>query len=96
MSEAFLWTLLIVGQIFSAGNMNYQQSEGYYEINPAFNKHPSSERIYYTKAATMLGIYGFTRKYPEYEKPLLIAANIQVYGFILYDNKKGISMSLEF
>lgn len=96
MSETALWILLIIGQICSAGNMNYQQDKGYYEINPAFTKHPSKERIYYTKGASMLVLYSLTKAYPKYKKPLLIVANAEVYGFILYDSKKGISFTLRF
>ena len=41
----YLWALFIAGQILSAGNMNYQQEAGYYEINHyVYSRHPSKER----------------------------------------------------
>jgi len=46
----WLWALFIAGQILSAGNMNYQQEMGYWEINPIYEKHPSKQQVYFTKA----------------------------------------------
>lgn len=91
-----LWIFFIAGQIFSAGNMNHQQEEGYYEINPIYGKHPSSERIYYTKGAEVLGVYGLTMWKPQYKLKILKGANAGVYGFIIDDHRKGISMSVRF
>jgi hypothetical protein len=91
-----LWILYVAGQIFSTGNMNYQQKIGMYEINPAYPKHPSKERIIYTKSFSTLCVYGATKKWPKYKKSILVGANVQVYGFIISDKLNGISMSVSF
>ena len=91
-----LWILFIVGQIFSAGNMNHQQDECYYEINPIYGKSPSKERVYYTKGAEILSVYAATKILPRHSKSILKCANIGVYGFIVDDKRKGISMNLRF
>lgn len=91
-----LWTLLIAGQIISAGNMNYQQDVGYYEVNPIYGEHPSALRIYVTKAAETALIYGATQLYPKYERHILTITNVVCWGFIYNDHRKGIGMSLRF
>ncbi len=91
-----LWILFITGQIFSAGNMNHQQNEGYYEINPIYGRHPNKERVYYTKGAEILGVYAATKRFPQHSTKILKVANMGVYGFMLDDKRKGISMSLRF
>jgi hypothetical protein len=96
MQEAILWIALLVGQIFSAGNMNHQQEIGMHEINPIYPKYPSKERIYYTKGAEAVGVYGLTKMFPKHKNNILKVANIGVYGFIISDKLKGISMSVVF
>lgn len=88
--------LFVVGQIFSAGNMNHQQNDGYHEINPIYGRHPSKERVYYTKGAEVLGVYAATKIFPRHSKGILKCANMGTYGFIINDNRKGISMGVEF
>ena len=85
-----LWGFLIVGQLLSAGNMNYQQERGYYEINPAYTKHPSKERVYLTKTLELGLLYTATKIFPKHQKTLLIAANAACWGFIIYDRAIGI------
>ena len=89
-----LWLLFIAGQILNAGNMNYQQENGYYEINPIYGEHPSANEIYTIKAIECLGIYGLTKAIPEYEKPMLVVANMVVWGMIYTDKKNGIALSV--
>ena len=91
-----LWALFIAGQIFTAGNMNYQQEQGYYEINPLYGKHPSKERVYITKAAEIGAVYALTKIFPKHEKKILVGVNTVMIGFILYDSKQGISMRVRF
>jgi len=91
-----LWALFIAGQIYGAGNINYQQEAGYYEINPIYGKHPSKERVYLTKAAQVGAVYALTKIFPKHEKKILIGANSVVLGFILYDCNMGISMKVRF
>ena len=75
--------------------MNYQQEHGYYEINDGiYGKHPSSQRVYTTKAIECVGLYGLTKAAPKYEKPILVVANAIVWGMIYSDYKRGISLSL--
>lgn len=94
--KELLWGLFIAGQIFSAGNMNYQQEAGYYEVNPLYGEHPSKERVYLTKAAEIGAVFALTKIFPKYDKEILIGANSVLIGFIIYDHKKGISMSVRF
>ena len=89
-----LWTLFIAGQILSAGNMNYQQEMGYYEINFIYNNHPSTERIYITKALEIGAVYGATQLFPEHKKDILQIANGICWGFIITDRQKGIKFGL--
>jgi len=91
-----LWALFIVGQIFSAGNMNYQQEAGYYEINPLYGKHPSKEQIYLTKAIQVGGVYAATKIFPKHKKVILGAATTMVFSFIAYDKSVGIKMKVRF
>lgn len=91
-----LWILFIAGQIFSAGNINYQQEMGYYEINPIYGKYPSVERVYITKAAEIGGLYVLTKIFPKYEKELLTGANHVLFSFIVNDNNMGIGMRVRF
>ncbi len=91
-----LWAIFIVGQIFSAGNINYQQEAGYYELNPIYGRHPLKERVYITKAVEIGALYTLTRLFPKYEKQLLVGANSVLLGFIAYDSSVGISMKVRF
>ena len=92
-----LWASFIALTIFNAGNMNYQQDAGYYELNPIYGRHPSSERVYLTKAIEVAGIYGLTKMYPEHKKDILIGANSIVLGMIMYDkHHAGIAMKVIF
>ncbi len=89
-----LWILFIAGQILNAGNMNCQQQNGYYEINPIYGEHPSANQIYKIKALECIGLYGLTKVVPKYEKPMLIGANVIVWGMIYRDYKHGIALSV--
>lgn len=91
-----LWALFIIGQLFSAGNMNYQQEAGYYEINPIYGRHPSSERIYLTKALEIGGVYAATKLFPKCEKAILAGACGLTFGFIINDKMKGLEMKVRF
>lgn len=89
-----LWILFIAGQILNAGNMNYQQQNGYYELNPIYGKHPSANQIYKIKTLECIGLYGLTKALPRYKKHLLAGANMVVWGMIYYDNQsKGIALN---
>ncbi len=68
----------------------------YYELNPIYGKHPSKEQVYVIKAAEIGAVYAATRLFPKHEKTLLIGANSVMLGFIYYDHKMGISMSVRF
>jgi len=89
-----LWTLFIAGQILSAGNMNYQQEMGYYEINPLYGNYPSTQQIYITKTLQVGAVYGLTQIYPEHKKDILKIANGICWGFIITDRQKGIKFGL--
>ena len=89
-----LWIVLIAGQILSAGNMNYQQEAGYYEINPIYGEHPNSGRVYLTKAAELVLVYGATKLMPDYETQILAGSNMLCWGFIVSDRMKGISFGM--
>jgi len=91
-----MWTTLVIGQVVNAGNMNYQQESGYYEINPLYGKHPPKGRIYITKAGELLCIYGITKLFPKWETEILTFSNGIVWGFIFYDNRKGIEFKLRY
>lgn len=88
----WLWAFFIAGQIFSAGNMNYQQEMGYWEINPIYGKHPSKQQVYVTKAVEVGIVYGLTKVFPEHKKGLLTFANGMCWGLIISDREKGINM----
>lgn len=89
----FLWSLFIAGQILSAGNMNYQQEAGYYEINPIYGRHPSRSRIYATKIVETIALYGLTKALPKYKKEILVGSNAACWGFIVSDRIKGIGLN---
>jgi hypothetical protein len=91
-----LWLSFILLTIFNAGNMNYQQDIGMYEINPLYGRHPSHEQVYVTKALGIAGVYGLTKAFPEHKKQILIGANTVALGFIYYDHKQGIEMQVRF
>jgi hypothetical protein len=91
-----LWATFIVLQIFSAGNMNYQQEQGYYEINPIYGMHPSKERVYITKAVETGIVYGLTKLFPKHEKCILVGANTVALSFIVRDKAVGIGMRVRF
>ena len=88
----WLWILFISGQVLSAGNMNYQQAMGYYEINPIYNEYPSKQEIYITKAVEIAVVYSATKIFPEYKKEILTFSNGFCWGFILSDRQKGITL----
>ncbi len=91
-----LWILFIAGQILNAGNMNYQQENGYYEINDSiYGKHPSKQKVYTIKALETLGVYGATKIFPKHEESIVAGASGFVWGFIYYDNKRGIELKYE-
>ena len=88
-----LWILFIAGQILNAGNMNYQQEHGYYEINDGiYGEHPSKGRVYTVKVLETLAVYGATRIFPRHEEAIVAGASGFVWGFIYYDNKRGIDL----
>ena len=90
-----LWILFIVGQLFNAGNMNYQQQSGYYEENNfIYGKHPTAIHIYKIKAIECISLYGLTKAIPKYEKPMLAIANVVVWGMIYTDYNNGIALSV--
>ncbi len=90
-----LWVLFIVGQLINAGNMNYQQEAGYYEINDrVYGRHPSKETVYMVKAVECIGIYGLTKAFPKYEEHLLVFANTVVWTTIYWDSQtQGIALN---
>lgn len=93
----YLWILFIAGQILNAGNMNYQQEIGLSEINrTVYSEHPTANQIYKTKAIECIAVYGFTKLVPELEKPILIMANVVVWGMIYSDYKRGIALRVNF
>lgn len=89
-----LWVLFLGLQVFQAGNINYQQEAGYYEINPIYGRHPSKEKVYAFKAAEILVVYGLTRAFPKYEKEILGCCVTVQLGFFVYDKHQGISMNM--
>jgi hypothetical protein len=92
-----LWVSFIFFTILNAGNMNYQQEQGYTEINPIYSEHPSKQRVYITKALGIAGVYGLTKIFPKYDKPILIGANTVAIGAIVYDTQVvGIEMKVSF
>ncbi len=94
--QKVLWGTFITGQILSAGNMIWQQENGYYEINPIYGKHPPKSRVYATKIIETGFIYGATKLLPEYETYILSGVNIVCWGFIVDDRRNGISFGLNF
>lgn len=89
-----LWVIFLLGQALSAGNMNYQQEMGYYEINPIYGEHPTKEQVYLTKAVEIGLVYGATKVMPKYKKEILTLANGVCWGFIISDREKGIKLGL--
>ncbi len=91
-----LWILFILGQFLNAGNMNYQQANGYYEINDQmYGKHPSKKEVYTIKALEVGGVYGLTKILPMCKIEILIGANLTVFGVMIYDNKKSVKFGFE-
>ena len=91
-----LWALFIVLQVYNAGNINYQQENGYYEINPIYGRHPSKQQVYLTKTCETLAVYGATKLFPDYKEKILIGANSIALSFVWYDTQKGINISVRF
>lgn len=93
-----LWTIFIIGQIFSAGNINWQQEHGYYEVNPIYHifgdTHPSKEQVYLIKGLETGVIYGATKIFPKYKKKILKVSNGICFGFIIDDQRKGIAFKV--
>jgi len=92
----YLWALFIAGQIISAGNMNYQQEMGYWEINPIYGKHPSKQQVYITKVVEIGMVYGATKLFPKHKKMILTLSNGICWGFIISDRQKGIKLGFKF
>ena len=91
-----LWVLFILGQVANAGNMNYQQENGYYETNDTvYGKHPSKRKVYTIKALETLAVYGATKIFPKYEQEIVRGASSVVWGVIYYDHKQGITMGFK-
>lgn len=88
-----LWITFIAGQIFSTGNMIHQQEIGMYEINPIYGRHPSKERIIITKVVEIGGVYWATKKFRKHKVKILKGSNACVFGFIIDDKRRGVSMS---
>ena len=92
-----LWALFIVGQVLSAGNMNWQQENGYYEINSVpYGEHPSRERVYLVKTIETGLIWGATKVFPKHEKKILAGSNLICWGFIVSDRVNGIAFKVRF
>ena len=91
-----LWALFIVLQVYNAGNINYQQENGYYEINPIYGRHPSKQQVYMTKIGETLAVYGATKLFPDYKKEILIGANSVALAFVYSDIQKGINIAVRF
>ena len=91
-----LLILFIAGQILSAGNMNYQQEKGYYEINSIYSKHPNKKEIYLTKGIETGLVFAAIKIFPEYEKEILAGANTFCWGFIVGDKIQGIKLGVRF
>jgi len=94
--DTILWISLIGLQIFSAGNMIYQQEQGMWEINPLYGDNPSNERIFLTKGLQLAGVYGATKLFPKHKRGILIGSNSLVFGFIIRDYMVGIEMEVEY
>ena len=93
----WLWAAFIAGQIINGGNINYQQQNGYYEINQTvYSKHPSNQRVWITKAAEIGIVYGLTKVFPEKKKEILAGSNFVCWGFIVSDKFKGIRLGFRF
>ncbi len=91
-----LWALFIIGQLLSAGDMNYQQEAGYYEVNPIYSKHPTKTRVYVTKGLEIGGTWVATKMFPKHKKKIVAGANIICWGFIIDDRRKGIAFKIRF
>jgi len=90
------WIVLMIAQILSAGHINYQQEVGYYEINPIYGRHPSKTRVYTTKVIETAAIYGATKLFPKYEKPIVASATAVAFGFMAWDKSNGIALKFRF
>ena len=97
--NTLLILIFIVGQVLNTGNMIWQQSEGYYEINPIYGAYPSVRRIYMTKIIETIGIFGLFAfiaiPYFVIAFIMLVIANLICWGFITYDRLKGIPFKME-
>lgn len=91
-----LWVLFLGLQVFGAGNINYQQEAGYYELNPIYGRHPSSGKVYCIKAAETALVYGVTKVFPKHENKIIAGAIGLQLSFIAYDHNKGIAMKMRF
>ena len=91
-----LWALFIAMQILSAGHINYQQEQGYYEINPIYGKHPTKSEVYIIKGIEMGIIYAATKVFPKYEKHILIGSTAVSLGFMVNDKRNGIALKDRF
>ena len=91
-----LLALFIALQIYGAGNMNYQQEQGYYEINSLYTKHPSSREVYLKKAAETILVYGLSKTFPKHEDKILSFACGVSLSFIANDTMRGINIAVRF
>lgn len=95
-----LWAIFLTLQVVGAGNINYQQAHGYYEINPIYHiygdRYPSKEQVYLTKGLEVLAIYGATKVFPQYKKEILSTAVAVQVGFFIYDGVTGVEFGLRF
>lgn len=92
-----LWALFILGQILNAGNMNYQQEIGLYEVNHfIYGEHPSRNEIYRIKALECAGLYGATKIFPKHAKSILSFANGVAWGVMYFDYNNQRYSGVEF
>ena len=92
-----LWIAFLLGQVLNAGNINYQQEQGYHEVNPIYGSHPSSSKVYAIKAAECLAVYGLTELFPKHDKKIMVGANVIVWGTLVVDKEYfGIKMKFRF
>jgi len=95
-----LWGLFIGLQVMSAGNINYQQEHGYYEINPIYHiygdRHPSKEQVYLTKVIETGGVFVATKIFPEYKEAIVKGASTICVSFMVYDGVTGIGIKVRY
>lgn len=95
-----LWSTFLAGQVVSAGHINYQQEQGYYEAVPIYHvfgdRHPSKEQVYLVKGFETAAVYLVTKTFPKYENGILrFCIGVQV-GFFVTDTCRGINFEMRF